>query len=100
MLARNPVFSKKEATSGPSLASFLLSRHRHRHQKDILNLAISSCSKPALLDRGSLRLKLALSRVFKAASHPPPPTPQTWHGLAAEYVDEGNSFTGQSAWNI
>ena len=39
-----------------------------------LNLAMSSCFK-ALNDRDSLRLKLALSREFKATSSTPPPPP-------------------------
>ena len=43
--------------------------------KDTLNLVISSCFK-ALHDRGSLRLKLALSREFKAIS-PTSPQPET-----------------------
>ena len=53
----------------------------HLHQEDILNLTISSCFKLDLHDRGSLRLKLALSRAFKATLRPRPDMasqPSTW----------------------
>ena len=67
----------------------------HLHQKDILNLAISSYFKPALLDRGSLRLKLALSRAFKATSPPRPDTasqPSTWVGGILSLANRPETF--------
>ena len=66
-----------------------------------LNLAMSSCFK-ALNDRDSLRLKLALSREFKATSSTPPPphlpADMTRPSSRAQHcMGERNPFVGQSS---
>ena len=65
-----------------------------------LNLAMSSCFK-ALNDRDSLRLKLALSREFKATSSPtlpaPPPDLTPPSSRAQHCMGERNPFVGQSS---
>ena len=62
-----------------------------------LNLAMSSCFK-ALNDRDSLRLKLALSREFKATSSTPHlPADMTRPSSRAQHcMGERNPFVGQS----